>query len=202
MARDVVAHGGQALVLVGDQARSATNLAFFRKVRRRWGSVDLLVNSAGARGGNTLLGTEWKEIETALDVNVKAALACMREAATDMKGKTDAAIINLSSMTGHRLLPGTPGLYAATKHALRIITDGLRAELVAAKFPAKVALISPGLVDTPWHRQPDGILTTKGAYPYEPLQAEDVVSAVRYILEAPRHVQIGDIQLRAVQQPF
>jgi len=126
----------------------------------------------------------------------------MREAVADMRGKADAAIINLSSMTGHRLLPGTPGPYAASKHALRIITDGLRAELAAEKLPIKVALISPGLVDTPWHRQPGGMISQKGAFPYEPLQPADVVEAVRYILAAPAHVQVGDIQLRSTSQPF
>jgi NADP-dependent 3-hydroxy acid dehydrogenase YdfG len=154
------------------------------------------------RGGASVLGAPLEEIADAFHLNVLAATACMREAVADMRGKPNAAIINISSMTGHRLLPGTPGAYAATKHALRIMTDGLRSELAAEKLPIKVALISPGLVDTPWHRQPDGILGKGGSFPYEPLQPADVVEAVRYILSAPAHVQVGDIQLRSTGQPF
>jgi len=195
-------HGAEAFPLVGDQAELETSLRFFRELRARWGSVDVLVNSAGLRGGASVLGAPLAELQAGFAVNVLAATACMREAVADMRGKADAAIINISSMTGHRLLPGVPGPYAATKHALRIMTDGLRAELAAERSTIKLALISPGLVDTPWHSQPNGLLATTGAYPYEPLAAADVVEAVRYILSAPPNVQVGDIQLRATGQPF
>ena len=116
-----------------------------------------------------MLRDDWAVIQQALDVNIRASLVCMREAVADMREKPDAAIICISSMTGHRVMPGTPAVYAATKHALRVLTDGVRAELVQEGRNVKVALISPGLVDTPWHHRPDGVLTQKGAYPYPPL---------------------------------
>ena len=105
-------------------------------------------------------------------------------------------------MTGHRVLPGVPALYAATKHALRVLTDGLRNELAAEKSPIKVSLISPGLVDTPWHSLPDGIVSSKGGYPHEPLDTQDIVDAVHYILSTPPRVQVSDILLRPIAQPF
>lgn len=194
--------GSEALILTGDQAEISENHRFFTEIRARWGTVDVLVNNAGVRGGTSLLSADWSDIQCAWDVNVRAALLCMREAAADIRGKPDAAVINISSMTGHRILPGTPGVYAATKHALRILTDAFRAELVAEKITAKVALLSPGMVDTPWHNQPQGVLNKNGSYPYEPLKPADLVEAVRYILAAPAHVQIGDIQLRSTSQPF
>lgn len=194
--------GGDALVLTGDQTDPATSLRFFRRLRTRWGGVDVLVNSAGTRGGSSVLTASLAELQAGFNLNVIAATVCMREAVADMRGRPAGVIINLSSMTGHRLLPGTPGPYSATKHALRIMTDGLRAELAAEKLPIKVALLSPGLVDTPWHRQPGGVLAKNGVFPYEPLQPADIVTAVRYILAAPPHVQIGDIQLRSTGQPF
>lgn len=198
----VRAAGGAALAVPGDLAEPDAARRIFTETRAAWGGVDVLVNSAGLRGGASLLKADPAVMRAAFAVNVLAALECMREAATDLRGKTRGAIINISSMTGHRLLPGTPGLYAATKHALRIVTDAFRAELAAEKSPVKVALLSPGLVDTPWHRDAEGVLATKGAYPYEPLQPADIVAAVRYVLAAPPHVQIGDIQLRSVGQPF
>lgn len=201
-AAEIRQQGGEALPLIGDQSDLGTNLQIFRDLRARWGSIDVLVNNAGMRGGASVLGAPLEELQGAFNLNVVAATLCMREAVADMRGKADAAIINISSMTGHRLLPGTPAPYAATKHALRIMTDGLRAELAAEKLPIKLAILSPGLVDTPWHKQPNGVLATKGAYPYEPLVAADIVEAVRYILSAPPNVQVGDIQLRATGQPF
>ena len=196
------AAGGEALVLAGDQREAATNRRFFAALVAHWGTVDVLVNNAGTLGGRSLLRDEWEELQSALDLNVRAALICMREAAAAMHGKDPAAIINISSMTGHRVVPGTPAVYAATKHALRILTDGLRSELVQDGQKVKVALLSPGLVDTPWHSKPDGLITQKGASPYPPLTAADLVSAVRYVLSAPPGVQICDIQLRPSAQPF
>lgn len=198
----VRAAGGDALVLAGDQRELATNQRFFAHVAAHWGSVDVLINNSGVLGGRSLLQTEWDEIQSALDLNIRAAVACMREAAAAMRGKTDAAIINVSSMTGHRVVPGTPAIYAATKHALRILTDGLRSELVKEGQSIKVALLSPGLVDTPWHAKPDGLLAQNGAYPYQPLAASDIAAAVRYVLSAPPGVQVCDIQLRPAAQPF
>jgi NADP-dependent 3-hydroxy acid dehydrogenase YdfG len=198
----VRAAGGETLVLAGDQRDLATNRRFFADVAAHWGSVDVLVNSAGVLGGRSVLHDDWDELQAALDLNVRAALVCMREAAAGMRGKADAAIINVSSMTGHRVVPGTPALYAATKHALRILTDGVRNELVADGQAVKVALLSPGLVDTPWHAKPGGLLAEKGGYPYAPLAAADLVAAVRYVLAAPPGVQVCDILIRPSAQPF
>lgn len=200
-AKSVREAGGESLVVAGDQCEVETNRRFFAETAAHWGPVDVLVNCAGTLGGRTLLETDWDEMQAALDLNVRAALLCMREAAAAMRGRDEAAIINISSMTGHRVVPGTPALYAATKHALRLLTDGVRNELAERGDHVKVALVSPGLVDTPWHSQPDG-LVARGGYPYPPLQPADVAAAVRYILAAPRGVQVCDIQLRPAAQIF
>jgi NADP-dependent 3-hydroxy acid dehydrogenase YdfG len=194
--------GGEAHLLVGDQREPATNHRFFQDLARHWGTVDVLINNAGTLGGRSILQSDWDEIQSALDLNIRASLLCLREAAAAMQGKADAAIITLSSMTGHRVLPGTPAVYAATKHALRILTEGVRSEMIAAGSKAKVALISPGLVDTPWHAGPDGVLTQKQSYPYPPLAPADIVAAVRYILSTPPGVQVCDILIRPGAQPF
>jgi NADP-dependent 3-hydroxy acid dehydrogenase YdfG len=202
VAAEIRAVGGEALVLPADQTRLESSAELFAKIHAQWEPVAVLVNSAGMRGGETLLGADLEEIRDAFALNVLAAAACMREFIAARPPGTDGAIINISSMTAHRVMPGVPPVYAATKHALRVLTDGLRSELATAKSPVKVSLISPGLVDTPWHRDPAGVLTKKGAYPYETLQPEDIVAAVRYILSAPPRVQIGDIMLRPTAQNF
>ena len=192
--------GGTPLVLTCDQTQPGVHAPLFARIRERWGGVDLLVNNAGMRGGIRLLDTDLREIEQALILNVVAAIACMQEAISDQRTRAEGAIIVLSSMTGHRVLPGTPALYAATKHALRIVTDGLRSEVAQARLPIKVALISPGMVDTPWHRQPGGVASRAGGFPHPPLQPGDIVDALRYILSTPPGVQVCDIQLKPAEQ--
>ena len=49
-------------------------------------------------------------------------------------------IINISSMSGHRVPNGAGGgsFYAATKHALRALTEGLRQEVLLVLLPHKL----------------------------------------------------------------
>ena len=105
-------------------------------------------------------------------------------------------------MVGHRVLPGAPAMYAATKHALRVLTDGLRTEVAKRGLPIKVALISPGLTDTPWHRQAGSLRAGGKKYPHEPLTPRDIADIVRFILSTPRSVQIRDVLLSARDQPY
>jgi NADP-dependent 3-hydroxy acid dehydrogenase YdfG len=66
-----------------------------------------------------------------------------------MIDKRDAAIINISSLAGHRVPPGNRStFYSASKHAVRAITEGMRAELVARNSKIKLGMISPGMVKT------------------------------------------------------
>ena len=81
-AQAIRAAGGEALTLVGDQCDAATNRRFFADLKSHWGTPDVLLNNAGTVGGRTLLQSDWAEIQSALDLNIRAALLCMREAAT------------------------------------------------------------------------------------------------------------------------
>ena len=198
VARAARARGGESLMIIGDQRRAAANHAFFRRLRRVWGGVDVLINCAATRGGDSVLGARWREIDDALNLNVRAALICMREAAADMRGKADAAIISISSLAGHRIAPDTPIVYAATKHMLRVLTEGIRSELKMEKI--KVAMISPGRVDTPWLHRAMRRRGGVGAYP--PMRTDDIVAAVRFILGARPGLQVRDIVLAPSGQPF
>ena len=193
---------GGVLVVPCDQSRIAENRRMFERVRRHWGDVDVLVNCAGIRGGISLLDAGWPDLQSALDLNVSAALWCAREAVSHMRRKSEGAIVNISSMVGHRVFPGVPAMYAATKHALRILTDGLRSEMAERRLPIKVALISPGLTDTPWHRQQGSVRAGGRSYPHAPLTPRHVADTVRYVLETPPGVQIRDILLCSSEQPY
>ena len=179
----------------GDQRNEDTNRGFFRKIRDSWGGVDILVNNAGMSGGRGFAKVDWATVESCLDLNVRAVGLCMQEALKDMEGKEDAAIINISSMNAHRVVAERGSVtYSASKHTLRILTDGLRAELAARKSSIKVAMISPGLVRTDWHdRAPH-------EYEYRPLEPEDIADVAVTILSAPRHVQVCDVLVRSIEQ--
>lgn len=197
------AHGGETLAVPADLRSEPDILRMFGEIHARWGTLDVLINNAGLGYSGPLAGTptaDWKE---ALDVNVLALAICIREALKDMEGKQDAAIINLSSIAGHRVPPNNRNtFYAATKHAVKAITDGLRTELAAAKSPIKLGMISPGMVATEFHARATRTPVESAARPpFRVLDPQDVAQAAVFMLSTPRHVQIHDIIMRSVEQP-
>lgn len=194
------AQGAQVLALAADLSDEASIHDLFARLRKAWGGVDVLINNAGVGRTEPMISTDLKYLRTMLEVNVWAPAVCIREALEDMAGKQDAAIVNISSMAAHHVVPGRKAtFYSATKHALRALTEGLRSELQQAGSPVKLALISPGIVETEFQRvaSPSGQVSPFGA---TPLQPRDIADAVRYILSVPRNVQINDILLRPVDQ--
>jgi NADP-dependent 3-hydroxy acid dehydrogenase YdfG len=202
LAADLKNQAADVLVLSGDQIDPEFNRQMFAEIRQRWGGVDLLVNNAGKSGGKGVADADFDEAQSCLNLNVRAAFICMQEAVKDMRRHGFGTIINISSMTGHRTVPGRgSGVYGASKHALRAVTEGLRCELTAQKAGIKVSLISPGMIDTEWHRDRSN-LEKRPDYDFEPLAPEDVAEAVLYILSTSPHANVCDVLLRPVEQVF
>jgi NADP-dependent 3-hydroxy acid dehydrogenase YdfG len=198
------AEGAEGLATPVDLRSEPDILRMFRAVHEQWGPLDVLINNAGLGYNGTIADAptaDWKEV---LDVNVLAFTICIREALKDMADKQDAAIINISSIAGHRVPPGARGntFYAASKHAVKAITDGLRFELVNRKSKIKMGMISPGMVKTEFHARSTRSADKPAAYAdFRVLDPEDVAQAAVYMLSTPRHVQIHDIVMRTVEQP-
>lgn len=107
-------------------------------------------------------------------------------------------------MSGHRVVPqSVVHFYSATKYAVTALTEGLRQELREAQTHIRATCISPGLVETQFAFKLHDKDPEKAAATYENikcLKPEDVAEAVIYVLSAPPHVQIGDIQMRPTEQ--
>jgi NADP-dependent 3-hydroxy acid dehydrogenase YdfG len=196
-------HGAEGLATTVDLRSEEDIQRMFGDVRGKFGSLDVLVNNAGLAYNGTIADTptaDWREV---LDVNVLALSICMREALKDMMDKQDAAIINISSLSGHRVPPGNQStFYSASKHAVRAITEGMRAELVARSSKIKLGMISPGMVKTEFQaRAKRGEDKSVYVAPFRVLDPEDIAQAAVYMLSTPRHVQIHDILIRPVEQP-
>jgi NADP-dependent 3-hydroxy acid dehydrogenase YdfG len=60
-----------------------------------------------------------------IDVNIKGVRYGIAAALRHMKRQKAGHIINVSSVAGHKVGPGF-AVYAATKHAVRALSEGLR----------------------------------------------------------------------------
>lgn len=196
--------GGRFHPVACDLRDEGAILQMFAEIEALWGPVDVLVNNAGLGHHAPLLSgsTEaWREM---LDVNVVALAVCTREATSRMVARQrHGHVIHISSLAAHRVPPNS-GMYAATKHAVRALTEALRMELHAAGAGVRVTSISPGFVETGFARvyygSEDKARETYGRF--EVLQPEDVAEAVVYALAAPQRAQVHDLLLRPTEQPL
>lgn len=165
------------------------------------GKIDGLVNCAGVAYLSRIIDgnpTDWEEMWR---VNVMALTLCCQLSLKHFPA-TGGRIVNVSSMSGHRV-PPSGGFYAPTKFAVKAITDALRSELKSVGSPIQVGSVSPGFVDTPMLEQyfrgrEDTLAKTRAAM--RMLDPYDVAWTILCILEAPPHVEIGDILVRGSGQ--
>ena len=167
------------------------------------GKIDGLVNCAGVAYLARIIDGNPADWEEMWRVNVMALTLCCQLSLNHFP-TSGGRIVNVSSMSGHRV-PPSGGFYSPTKFAVKAISDALRAELKSVKSLVQVACVSPGYVDTPlldkYFQGREQVLTqTKAAM--KMLDANDVAWAILTILEAPAHVEVGDILMRSSEQPM
>jgi NADP-dependent 3-hydroxy acid dehydrogenase YdfG len=133
-------------------------------------------------------------------IGLSIATQCAVEA---MRSQSDTGlIIHISSMSGHRVPDGTGGMYSATKHAVKALTEGLRRELRALNSNIRVCAISPGFVETEFAEVMTGdAQEAADLYArYQCLTAADVARSVSWVVQTPAHMQVHDILIRPTQQ--
>ncbi|KAK7864238.1 hypothetical protein R5R35_009508 [Gryllus longicercus] len=194
---------GQLHCVKCDVSKEDEVLEAFKWVKDNLGGVDILVNNAGVGGNTTLTETNTNDWKRILDINILGLSICTREAIQQMKarGVDDGHIVHMCSISGH-WLPRSPewSMYYASKHAVRVLTEGLRKELVAAKSKIRVSQICPGLVRTDFF---DSFLENQDeVWIQNQLYTEDIADAVLYVLNVPPHVQIHDIIVKPVGEEF
>ncbi|CAB3369325.1 Hypothetical predicted protein [Cloeon dipterum] len=169
--------------------------------RQNLGGADILVNNAGVGRPGKICEQSTENIKVILDTNVIALTIFTREVVQDMKsrGMTDGHFFNINSICG-QYIPQLPTgyIYTASKHAVTVLTEGLRRELRDLQTKIRVTSISPGMVKTEMGRAP-GVSEEVAAKRYEGnphLQPEDVAQALLYALQAPPHVQVHEITIR------
>lgn len=166
----------------------------FESLPEKLAVPDILINNAGlVRGLDKLWEISEDKWNDMIDINIKGILNLTRILLPKMLQNDKGQIINIGSISGHETYPGG-GVYCATKHAVRALTDTLRKELVAT--PIKVSLVSPGMAETEFSiiRFDGDEARAKKVYEgLEPLVANDIAETILFIASRPPHVNIADI---------
>jgi NADP-dependent 3-hydroxy acid dehydrogenase YdfG len=110
------------------------------------GRLDVLMNNAGIAKGGYLEAQAPDDVDLQVDVNLKGVLnGC--QAAFDLLAATPGAlVVNVASVAGV-VAPPRMAVYAATKFAVRGLSEALEAEF--ARIGVGVRCIMPWFIDTP-----------------------------------------------------
>jgi NADP-dependent 3-hydroxy acid dehydrogenase YdfG len=128
LAEAVAAVGGDILARQVDVAEEQAVVRFIDEIVGRYGRLDVLVNNAGSGVRGRVEETPAEDYERLMRVNFLGTVYGCRAAVPVMRRQGSGVIINVSSIVGHRAMPGG-GAYAATKAAQISLTEALRAEL-------------------------------------------------------------------------
>ncbi|BBA70104.1 3-oxoacyl-[acyl-carrier-protein] reductase [Geobacter sulfurreducens] len=137
--------GRRALALAVDVADAAAVEALFASVVEAFGKVDILVNNAGITRDGLLLRMKDADWDAVLDVNLKGAFNCTREAAKLMTKARSGRIVNIGSVVGEMGNAGQVN-YCASKAGMIGMTKAAAREL--AKRGITVNAVTPGFIET------------------------------------------------------
>ena len=183
---------------VRDREAAAKALA---TLPEQYQSIDILVNNAGLALGmdKEYEGTE-ENYDTMIDTNITALLMITRLVVPGMVKRGKGHIINIGSVAGDAAYPGG-SVYCATKAAVKVLSDGLRMDLVDT--PLRVTNVKPGLVETNFsvtRFAGDKERADKVYQGINPLTGEDIAEVVYFAASAPEHVQIAEVLVLATHQ--
>ena len=141
---DIEHAGGKAIAIQADATNAAASQAAVEKTVAAFGRLDIFVNNAGTAIPKPFEEATLEELDHVIDLNIRGAFVTTQAALKHLT--SGGRIIMIGSCVGERML--TPGLvpYAATKAAIRMLTQGLSREVGARGIT--VNNVQPGPIDT------------------------------------------------------
>lgn len=185
--------GGAAIELDVTDADSVAALA------ARLDTVHVLVNNAGgAFGSDPIESADPDQWRAMYDVNVVGLMRVTQALLPALRASGDGLVVNIGSTAG-RWAYEKGGGYTAAKHATRVVTETLRLELNGE--PIRISEVAPGMV----HTEEFSLVRFGGdqaaadavyAGVADPLVADDIAEAVRWIASLPSHVNVDELVIK------
>jgi ribitol 2-dehydrogenase len=161
------------------------------EVARDLGRIDVLVASAGIADQSSITSGSPERWQQVVQTNLLGMANSVRAVAPLMVEAGGGDIVMIASASGRDSYVGEP-LYIASKWGVVGLGHAVRKELQSSNI--RVALIEPGLVDTP---------LTRGSPVVRPLVEaggallpEDIAEAVAWLTSRPRRVAVTELVIR------
>lgn len=116
------------------------------KIIEDHGCVDAIINNAGIIQPFVKINDlEYQSIERVMNINFYGTLYMTKSFLPHLLSRPEAHIVNVSSMGGFLPVPGQ-SVYGASKAAVKLMTEGLYAELIDTNI--NVSVVFPGATET------------------------------------------------------
>jgi len=191
---------------LGDDAVVRTDVTQYEQVKRlvdhavqTRGRIDVIINNADLMPHSPLERVKVEDWDRMIDVNLKGTLYGIAAALPHMRAQQSGHIINVSSVAGHKVRPGS-AVYAATKTGVRVISEGLRQEV--KPYNIRTTVISPGAVATELAdsvTEPDIAENVREAMEIA-LPADSFANMVLFAMSQPEDVDVNEILFRPTRQ--
>lgn len=191
--------GGEVKYITTDVTKKEDLRILIQTAISAYGRLDLLINNAGMSELSRIDDLDIDGWEEMIDVNIKGVLYGIAAAIPVFKQQKSGHIINIISTSGIKIVP-MQGVYAATKNAVRTITEAFRQE---SNGEIRITGISPGVVKTNFAEniKNDAMKSViKESMEKIAISPEAIANAVLYAMEQPADVEIGDIVIRPALQ--
>ena len=199
LADELTGRGGKALAVATDVTHCDQVKKLVDAAVQTHGRIDVMINNAGLMPSSPLERLKIEDWDRMIDVNIKGVLHGIAAALPYMKQQKAGHIINVSSVAGHKVRAGG-AVYAATKHAVRALSEGLRLEV--KPYNIRTTVISPGAIATELPdsaTEPDIAEIMRKIYEIA-IPAESFARAVAFAMSQPEDVDVNEILFRPTRQ--
>ena len=176
----------EVLALTADVSSKEDIGRLTERIKKEWGSLDLLVNNAGIFLQDNLLKEPESNLDRSLQVNVYGPYRLCRQLAPMMIEARKGHIINICSVASKISFPNA-GSYVISKHALLGLTRALRMELKEKHI--KVTALMPGAT---WTASWEGADIPQDRI----MPVEDIAEAVFAVWTMGPSTVVEEMQLR------
>lgn len=142
---EIAAKGVKCKGYASNAADFAATEEVVKKIKNDFGHIDILVNNAGITKDGLMLRMKDADFDQVVQINLRGAFLCLREAAKIMTKQRRGRIVNITSVVGQMGNAGQVN-YSAAKAGLIGLTKSAAKELAARSIT--VNAVAPGFVET------------------------------------------------------
>ncbi|MDV7644918.1 SDR family oxidoreductase [Acinetobacter oleivorans] len=162
--------------------------------------IDIVVNNAGVLTTRSDFQTiEHNDIDSMIDINLKAPLHLTREALPAMVEREKGHIFFIGSSAGRAPHPNS-SVYGASKAGISLFCDALRCDLLGTGV--RVTEIAPGRVQTNLYRSAieTSQIQSELYDDYESIMPEDIAELILTALKLPLAVDVSRMEVFPTSQ--